>query len=235
MATVTATAGGLTSTQQIFAYTDAAFARNLELAPTAKTIEVGQIENLVATVTDVFGNGIRGVNLGAVANYVTEDVGLGGALQQGFGTTGVDGKTTGVFLGVLGGFVDRVTLRATGAVGTFFNTIANAPAAKPSAVAEFTVVPSASKELTINAFRESGAVTVEGDAVGFNRGDAIKVDIKRWNAKQERWSSWKELTTTNVRADGTYKTTFTNNGRFKVRTQADGVRSNVITVSAAPR
>lgn len=91
------------------------------------------------------------------------------------------------------------------------------------------------KSLTINAYRESGAVTVEGDAPSFDTGATIRVDTKRWNAKKDRWSSWKETTTTNVRNNGTYKTTFTNNGRFKVRVQAEGVKSNVITVAAAPR
>ena len=233
--TVTATAGGKTATQQFFAYTLPAFARNIALTPETKTVEVGQIEPIIATITDVFGNGIRGVDLSVAANYATDDIGLGGVLQQGFGTTDGEGKSTGRFTGVNGGFVDQVTLRATGAAGAFNAVITGAEPAKRSATSTITVVPSTAKDLTINAFRESGAVTVEGDALGFNRGDAIKVDIKRWNAKKERWSSWRELTTTNVRADGTYKTTFSNNGRFKVRTQAEGVKSNVITVSAAAR
>ena len=180
--TITATAGGKTATQDIFAFTPPTAARNVKLTPEKMDIATNSFKPVELQVTDVFGNPVPGVTVGTAAtNQVAIGLAGGGSLPTTFSTTGVDGKS--VFSYTSGAAVGDAEVIAAGSPGAsvatqFFADILDAPAAVRTAKSVIAVGGAGSKSITIVGSRTTVSgkpgIVVDGVVTGIENGKTVK-------------------------------------------------------------
>ena len=257
---ITASAGGKTATGYV-KVTDAvaASARNIEVTPATGETPPGSVTGLKVKVTDVFGNPVAAA-AGSLTATVSGPGFINGSLltltlpatdaagETAFTvsvpSTATEGKVTVdvVANGVSGGAWVAQYGAANGYInGSATSTPAGAPvggavvgfpASVSTAQAEFDVsTPAPVKSLSITAYRSGGNVIVDGDAPGFSRGDAVKLETRKWNNKKQKWSAWKTQATVQVKKDESFSGIISISGKVRVRAQADGVRSNSVVVN----
>ena len=207
------------STSNITASNAGAVAAGAIIVPTAGgvvpvAVASGSVTSMTAIVGDSNGNPL---GLEEVEVSISGDATFAGTGGKAIiGTTATNGRFAfDVKAGASGSFT--VTVTSTETASATFTTPA-------IAVEDETA-------LVIAAYRTGGNVVVDGDAIGFARGDSVTLETRKWNSKKQKWNAWKEQGTVLVKKDESFGGVISISGKVRVRAQADGVKSNSVVVA----
>lgn len=187
--TIKVTAGGNELSTTLTVRTPPEAARSIEVTPESERVTADAITPVRVKVTDVFGNGVPGVQTATDISLGASVSGVG--LLNGFnislptlGATDANGETAFTYVSqVLGTGIVTVTATGTAATSQFGTgngaglingaIVPGAPAGVTTGTATFEVAPTGAS-IMIEGFREGRRILVEGVTTGLDAGTVVR-------------------------------------------------------------